>query len=96
MVSLWQSSGQRAEWTVLTAMTARALKICSLNHSRGNRAVANNDGMHIFKPFRAHWQLNSCLLAAVTLCLASYGYVSCERRRKVNMGSGEKTTFVHV
>jgi len=28
------------------------------------------------------------------MCLVSYGYVYCQRRREVSMGSGEKTTFV--
>jgi hypothetical protein len=50
------------------------LLCCSPIDSEGNVTVADNDGMPMFKPYRAHWQLKSCLLAAVrckTLWLAS-------------------------
>jgi hypothetical protein len=64
--------------------------------SRGNRTVFDKDGMHMFKPVRAHWQLNSCLLAAVRctyVVSCVIGYVGCGRHRKVNTEGGEETTF---
>jgi len=39
---------------------------CGLTHSRGNRNVADNGRTYMFQSIRAHWQINSCLLAAVS------------------------------
>jgi hypothetical protein len=53
--------------------------------------------MHMFKPVRANWQLNSCLLASVrrtyvVSCVICY--VCCGKHREVNIGGGEEATFV--
>jgi len=56
---------ERAHWQLFCCGNKKVAVGCSQTHSRGNRNVAYNDRTLMFQCGRAHWQLNSRLLAAV-------------------------------
>ena len=57
---------ERAHWQLFCCGNKKVAAGCSQTHSRGNRNVADNDRTLMFQSVRARWQLNSCLLAAVS------------------------------
>ena len=56
---------ERAHWQHFCCGNRKVAAWCGLTHSRGNRTVADKDRTHVFQSVRAHWQLKSCLVAAV-------------------------------
>jgi len=56
---------KRAHWQLFCCGNKEAAACCGLTDSRGNRNVVDNNRTLLFQSVRAHWQLNSCVLAAV-------------------------------